>query len=126
VASGASDKPRAPPGPPAAAQRNRLFQFSGLFYRNQGEENTGYVTRSYLDKIARGAGLNPAQTAKASKSTTSGSAVVDAENQAAQFGFDSTPSFALGRTGGKLKPLQVGSLTADAVTGPIDQLLGNS
>jgi protein-disulfide isomerase len=110
----------------AAAQKNRLFQFSGLFYRNQGEENTGYVTRAYLDKIARGAGLNPTQVAAASKSTRSGSAVVDAENQAAQFGFDSTPSFALGRTGGKLKALQVSSLTADAVTGPIDQLLGNS
>jgi protein-disulfide isomerase len=110
----------------AAAQRNRLFQFSGLFYRNQGEENTGYVTRAYLDKIARGAGLDPAALAAASKSSQSGSAVVDAENEASQFGFDSTPSFALGRTGGKLKALQVGSLTADAVTGPIDQLLGHT
>jgi protein-disulfide isomerase len=110
----------------AAAQRNRLFQFSGVFYRNQGEENTGYVTRAYLDKIARGAGLDPAELAKASKSSQSGGAVVDAENEASQFGFDSTPSFALGRTGGKLKALQVGSLTAGAVTGPIDQLLGNS
>jgi hypothetical protein len=36
----------------AAALQDRLWQFSELFYLNQGTENSGYVTESFLRAIA--------------------------------------------------------------------------
>jgi protein-disulfide isomerase len=107
----------------AAAQRDRLFQFSGIFYRNQGQENTGYVTPSYLAKVGRGAGLDPAALSAAVRSPQVENTLVASEREANRFGFNSTPSLAIGRTGGPLQPLQLSSLTSGAVTAPIDRLL---
>ena len=41
----------------AAGEQNRLWQFMQLFYLNQGSENSGYVTDSFLTSIAKGAGV---------------------------------------------------------------------
>lgn len=41
----------------AAGEQNRYWNFIELFYRNQGTENSGYVTDSFLESIARGAGV---------------------------------------------------------------------
>jgi len=41
----------------AAGEQNRLWQFLQLFYVNQGGENSGYVTDSFLTNIAKGAGV---------------------------------------------------------------------
>ena len=38
----------------AAGEQNRLWQFLQLFYINQGGENSGYVTDSFLTGIAKG------------------------------------------------------------------------
>ena len=45
----------------AAAQQNRLWNFVDLFYLNQGEENSGYVTDASCGGIAQGAGVDPAK-----------------------------------------------------------------
>jgi protein-disulfide isomerase len=37
----------------AAGRQNRLWQFVELFYRQQGQEGTGYVTAAYLNGLAR-------------------------------------------------------------------------
>lgn len=37
----------------AAGKQNRFWDFAELFYRQQGQEDTGYVTESYLDGLAR-------------------------------------------------------------------------
>jgi protein-disulfide isomerase len=37
----------------AAGKQRRLWQFVELFYREQGQEGTGYVTDSYLQGLAR-------------------------------------------------------------------------
>ncbi len=42
----------------AAARQNRAFQALELIYRNQGTENSGYMTDAYLRKIAGAAGLD--------------------------------------------------------------------
>jgi protein-disulfide isomerase len=41
----------------AASLQNRYWNFVELFYRNQGTENSGYVTDAFLIAIARGAGV---------------------------------------------------------------------
>ena len=37
----------------ATSLQNRLWQFTDLFYRNQDEENSGYVTDSFLQTLAK-------------------------------------------------------------------------
>ena len=41
----------------AAGEQGRYWQFIDLFYRNQGTENSGYVTDQFLEAIAKGAGV---------------------------------------------------------------------
>jgi protein-disulfide isomerase len=41
----------------AAGEQGRGWSFVELFYRNQGEENSGYVTDAFLTSIAKGAGV---------------------------------------------------------------------
>ena len=42
----------------AAARQNRLWEFVGVWYANQGVENSGYVTNAFIDKVANAAGLD--------------------------------------------------------------------
>lgn len=108
----------------AAGQRDKLFQFNELFFRNQGQENSGYVTPEFLAKVGRGAGLDPKALERASESTAAQDQV-DANEQAfGRLGLTSTPSFLLGKTGADPKPLQVSNLTPQEFTDPIDRLLG--
>ena len=41
----------------AASQQDRYWNFVELFYRNQGTEESGYVTPAFMTAIARGAGI---------------------------------------------------------------------
>ncbi len=41
----------------AAGEQNRYWNFVELFYRNQGVENSGYVTDDFLENVAKGAGV---------------------------------------------------------------------
>jgi protein-disulfide isomerase len=108
----------------AAADHNRLWQFADLFYLNQGQENTGYVTHDFLTKIARAAGLNPAPILAAADSSTTPALLTQADQEASQRNVSSTPSFLLGRGGGALRSLQVSQLVPSQFTGPIDSERG--
>jgi protein-disulfide isomerase len=41
----------------AAGEQGRYWNFVEVFYRNQGTENSGYVTDSFLESVAKGAGV---------------------------------------------------------------------
>lgn len=110
----------------AAAKQNRLFQFNEVFYRNQGQENTGYVTDSFLTRIAGAAKVDATQAKAASQSSGAEDFIVLGERQAKTLGVASTPSFALGRTGSTLQKLNNSSLDAGAFTAPIDKLLSKT
>lgn len=110
----------------AAAAQNRMFQFNEVFYRNQGQENTGYVTPSFLTKIATAAKVDPARAKAASQANAAEDFITVGEREAKTLGVSSTPSFALGRTGSTLQKLDVPSLDVGSFTGPIDKLLPKS
>jgi protein-disulfide isomerase len=105
----------------AAATRDRMWNFIDLFYRNQGQENTGYVTDAFLERIARAAGVPPSLV---TKGATTGAALerplqqAEAEAQAA--GQTSTPAFLIGPQGGHGKALNVERLDIGAFTAAID------
>jgi protein-disulfide isomerase len=80
----------------AAGAQGRGWNYLELFYRNQGEERSGYVTDAFMESIAKGAGVkdlnkwneereDPKTTAEVNKTT----------EQAQTFGFTGTPSFAI-------------------------------
>src|SRR4051795_11779508 len=55
----------------AAGQQNKLWQFADLFYRNQQQENTGYVTDAFIRQIAGGvSGLNVSRLMSARNSAS--------------------------------------------------------
>jgi len=79
----------------AAGTQGRGWSFVDLFYRNQGDENSGYADDdAFLKAIAKAAGVrNLAKwNAERAEMTTK---VEETSQEAANLGFDGTPSFAI-------------------------------
>jgi protein-disulfide isomerase len=111
----------------AAAAQNRLWNFVDLLYLNQGEENTGYVTASYLHRLlAAVPGLNVAAALRASATPAADAALRQANQLAADDGVGGTPTFLVGRTGGPLRVFQPASLTAAPFEAEINGLLAGA
>jgi protein-disulfide isomerase len=108
----------------AAALQDKLWNFTDLFYFNQGEEKTGYATDAFLRKIADAVPGLDADKAFADRTQQS----VVAENAAAdalagRYGVTGTPSFVVGPTGGDLQLVDgfdLGSIKA-ALDGALKQ-----
>jgi protein-disulfide isomerase len=110
----------------AAAQQNLMWNFADLFYNNQQEENSGYVTDEFLTQIASGVkGLN-VQKALSERFAPSVEGKVNSDNQLARVygsqysnlpvpGFNGTPSFLLYKTGTTPQLYSPTSLTEPAV-----------
>ncbi len=80
----------------AAGEQGRGWNFIELFYRNQGEENSGYVTDKFLTAIAKGAGVpDIARWNKDRKSAQVLSEVKATSSEAERLNFTGTPSFAV-------------------------------
>jgi protein-disulfide isomerase len=79
----------------AAGEQGRGWNYIELFYRNQGSEDSGYVTDEFLTAIAKGAGVP--DIAKWNRDRQSGPVldeVAETTRQAESLGFTGTPSFA--------------------------------
>jgi protein-disulfide isomerase len=108
----------------AAATRNRMWNFIDLLYRNQGQENSGYVTDAFLSRLATAAGLPTKLILDGSRSLALEARVAAAEAEARAAGLTSTPSFLIGPTAGKGKVLTVTRLDIGAFAAAIDPELG--
>ena len=108
----------------AAGLQDRLWQFTDLMYRNQGTENSGYVTDVYLRRLAGGAGLDVGRAFTDATGEAVSEQLDAAAPQAARFGIDSTPSFVLTRAGGQPQLISPSSLTVDQFARPIEAALG--
>lgn len=99
----------------AAGEQGRFWSFIELFYLNQGEENSGYVTDDFLTAIAKGAGVADIEKWDSDRSDPRWKRMLSAnEKSATGLGFTGTPSFAIQPRGGKLTPVSQGG----AVTSP--------
>jgi protein-disulfide isomerase len=109
----------------AAARQNRAWTFADIFYTNQQQENSGYVTPDFVRSIAAATpGLDQAQLVRDAAAPASAQALKDGTAAFDARGLTGTPSFLIGRTGGPMSVLQFSALTPDQFTGPIDRLLG--
>jgi protein-disulfide isomerase len=108
----------------AAARQNRLWNFADLVYYNQGEENTGYATSAFVDKVTKAAGLDTAQATSFAASTASKAPLGAANTFADRYGVNSTPSFLVGKRGGGLAKVNAGPDDVDTLKSAIDGMLG--
>ncbi|HEY6779938.1 MAG TPA: thioredoxin domain-containing protein [Thermoleophilaceae bacterium] len=106
----------------AASRENRIWQFSDLFYKNQGQENSGYVTPDFLRSIASGSGVSPEAAVTGSQEDVDAPQLVRTNREATTAGINSTPSFLLGKRGGTLTKLEISQLTPDEFISAIDKL----
>ncbi len=96
----------------AAGKQQKMWNYLELFYHEQGEENTEYVTEQYLRGLAQQvAGLSlPSWTAARNDPQYANTVTSDAQ-AANNAGFTGTPSFLIAKTGGPTQKLEYQSLT---------------
>lgn len=88
----------------AAAQQDRMFPLAALMARFQGDENSGYVTASYLRRLAGAVpGLDVARVGRDANGPVTAAALQRAKSAAQHDGVRSTPWLLAGPTGGTLQ-----------------------
>jgi protein-disulfide isomerase len=109
----------------AAGKQNLMWYYVELFYHEQGEEDSGYVTESYLQGLASQVpGLNLSEWSSARNEQAYPNQVIADAQAANKNGFTGTPSFMIGKTGGTLQKLENPSLTdASSFEPAIEKLL---
>jgi protein-disulfide isomerase len=92
----------------AAALQDRLWPFVDIFFHNQGEENSGYVTDAFLRRVAAAVpGLDAPRALAERDSRAAQKLTATALTEARNAHLESTPSFLAGHTGGRLRALEV-------------------
>jgi protein-disulfide isomerase len=77
----------------AAGEQGRFWNYLQLFYANQGEENSGYVTDEFLTSIAQAAGVSDIDKWNTSRNSTQWDSIISNGTTSAEgFGFNGTPS----------------------------------
>jgi protein-disulfide isomerase len=110
-----------------ATQQNKLWNFADVFYYNQGEENSGYVTPTFLDRIYKASGVAAAKAGEYAASDASKEPLGAANTLANRYGVQSTPTILVGKRGGQLKAVDVSSVTDfGSFKSAIDGVLGQA
>lgn len=105
----------------AAGMQGHGWNYIELFYRNQGEERSGYVTDAFMTEIARGAGVP--DIAKWNRDRKDPKVIEEVEattEEAQQLGFTGTPSFAVEGPGTSGKETLGTPGSAGAIEGAIE------
>ena len=106
----------------AAGEQGKLWHVVDLLFRNQGPENSGWLTDDTLRQVGASVdGLDVQQMLDRRPSMTP--KIQDAQAAATASGINGTPSFELGPTGGRLQRVQITSLDAEGLRPAIESLL---
>jgi protein-disulfide isomerase len=96
----------------AAGKQNKAWDYIELFYHEQREEGSGYVTEAFLQDLAKQVpGLNLAKWTSERGNKAFPAALRADNEEATSQGFKGTPAFLIGKTGGNFKPYEYTSLT---------------
>ena len=108
----------------ATAEQNKLFDYTELFFQNQGEENSGYVTEEFLRDIAGQIdGLDVEQAFADADKPAARAAIRDADRRAGDLGVEGTPTFYIQRGNGQPEVLEVSTLDAEGFTSDLEAAL---
>jgi protein-disulfide isomerase len=83
----------------AAALQDRLWQMVDLVYRNQGEENSGWLNDAYLRRVAAAAGLDVRRAFAQRDSVAVNAIVAEARSIAKGARVKTTPTYVIARDG---------------------------
>jgi protein-disulfide isomerase len=107
----------------AAADQDRMWPFVKLWYLNQGDENTNYVSDEFARALATEIpGMNADQLVADAALPATREKLDDVARSFVTFNLQIVPSFVAGRTGQTLRPLEIGE-TAAAAKRTIDLLI---
>jgi protein-disulfide isomerase len=96
----------------AAGDQQKMWNYIELFYHEQGQEDSEYVTEKYLQGLAQQVpGLNLASWTSARNTPQFANAITTDAQAANTAGFTGTPSFLISKTGGPPQKLEYSSLT---------------
>jgi protein-disulfide isomerase len=108
----------------ALGEQNHMWQFLDIAYRNQGEENSGYVTENFLRAIAGVIpGVNTALALIQRNSQATSAQIQQALSMAKAQHLTVTPSFLLYATGSPARRFQPSTLESSSFTGTLNQML---
>ena len=104
----------------AAGRQDLGWYYIELFYHEQGEEDSGYVTESFIQNLAKQVpGLDLTQWSADRADKALEDEIVEDEKAAGRAGFKGTPSFLVGRTGGQLTAYEASRTESK----PFDELI---
>jgi protein-disulfide isomerase len=105
----------------AAGEQDRYWEYSTLFFLNQGRENSGYVTDEFMTKIAEETqGLDVSQWKETRESGAFESEIDAAQAMARDEGVGGTPTMVITGSHGTSKV--VGAVPIDQVAAAIDEV----
>jgi protein-disulfide isomerase len=108
----------------AAGLQGKLWNYLDLLYRQQGAENSGWVTDGLLRSVGSSiAGLDVDEVMAARTSPEVDAALAGASRQASSANVNRTPTFFAGPTGGTLQQLDVTALRPEAFRPSLNALL---
>lgn len=107
----------------AAGAQNKEWTFTQLFFFNQQEENSGYVTDSFIGGLHDAAGVDIDQANAYVTTPAAGRAARGAQKLATRYDVASAPSFVIGPTGGPLRAFSGDASDVADFTSAIDQAL---
>jgi predicted DsbA family dithiol-disulfide isomerase len=108
----------------AAAQQNRYWPYYSLFFEEQGQENSGYVTSEFLQGLAQKTpGLDVKEWNAQLTKDSFDSELEAARSKAHSAGVSSTPTLVLSGPNGQKK--LVGLHTYDEVSVAIERVDGS-
>ena len=108
----------------ALGEQDHLWEFVELMYRNQGLENSSYVTDTYLRALASAIpGVDVARALAARESPAVRAQLQAARGLAERLHIAGTPAFLLSRAGAPARRLQPASLQASSFEGAVQRVL---
>ena len=114
------DSTRAAKVAAAAERQRRLWPFLEVFYANQGQENSGYVTDAFLRRVASAAGVNADAAFTLADSQFAQRRLERANADAQRLGIDSTPTFTVAKRSGAPHVLEADGLDPSSVATALD------
>jgi protein-disulfide isomerase len=97
----------------AAGLQNKMYNATELLYRNQGQENSGYMTDEFLTSIGKSIpGFDTPKAMAAMKTEAAQNALGEANTMAQKYNVTGTPTLLVGKTGGTLAKIDSNDPTA--------------
>ena len=107
----------------AAGLQNKLWNVAEALYRQQGSENSGWITNPVIEAAASAAGANGKAILAASGSATVTAGLRIAAQEAQAAGIGGTPTFVLEHPPGLPQALQLSALDAGTFEAALEQAL---